>query len=341
MKTWFPAIRAGSGADVYTIRLAEALRKRDVRAEIRWYWRWLELAPFLLRPTRVPPDVDVVVANSWNGHAFKRRGIPLVIVEHHCVLDPLYRPYVSLPQYLYHRALIKPYERASLARADAVVAVSEFTANGLRAFLGFERVRVIHNWIDVGKFKPRTPSEAEGRRRPFRLLYVGNLSRRKGADLLAPIMQALGRDFELFYTTGLRSGIRANSPSNMTFLGRLEEERLIEIYQDCDALLFPSRFEGFGYAALEAMACGKPVIASNSSSLPEVVEDGACGILCEPDNVNAFAQACRRLAEDPALRRRMGEAARERAVRLFSEEAIMPKYIQLFEELSGKGPVRH
>ncbi len=149
-------------------------------------------------------------------------------------------------------------------------------------------------------------------------------------------MRALGRDFELFYTTGLRSGIKANSLGNMISLGRLGEERLIESYQECDALLFPSRFEGFGYAALEAMACGKPVIASNSSALPEVVEDGVCGILCEPDNVDAFVQACKRLAEDPALCRRMGEAGRERAVRLFSESAIVPKYIQLFEELSGK-----
>ena len=76
------------------------------------------------------------------------------------------------------------------------------------------------------------------------------------------------------------------------------------------------------------------MIASNWSSLPEVVEDGVCGILCQPDDVNAFAEACKRLAEDPMLCRRMGEAARERAVRLFSEEVVVPKYIQLFEALS-------
>jgi glycosyltransferase involved in cell wall biosynthesis len=336
MKAWFPTIRASSGADVYTTRLADALRKRNIGAEIRWYSRWFEFAPFLLRRACAPSDADVILANSWNGYAFKRPDIPLVIVEHHCVFDPLYHSYRSFPQYFYHRMLIKSYEQASFAKADAVVAVSEFTASGLRAFLGYKQVRVIHNWVDVEKFKPEPSIGTARRRRPFRLLYVGNFSRRKGADLLVPIMEALGEDFELFYTSGLRSSMRAGSLSNMIPLGKLIEEKLIEIYQDCDALLFPSRFEGFGYAALEAMACGKPVIASNSSSLPEVVEDGVCGILCEPDNVNAFVEACRRLAEDPALCRRMGEAGRERAVRLFSEDAIVPKYVQLFEELSGK-----
>lgn len=336
MKIWLPAIRAGSGADVYTIRLADALGKRGIEAEIRWYSKWLELAPFFLLSARAPLNVDVVVANSWNGYAFKQTGIPLVIIEHHCVFDPLYRPYESLSQYLYHRFLIKPYEQASLAKADAVVAVSRFTADSLKASMGFERARVIYNWIDIEKFKPKPSPDKNRGKRPFRLLYVGNLSRRKGADLLAPVMRALGDDFELLYTAGLRPSARMNSPANMISLGRLDETKLIEAYRDCDALLFPSRFEGFGYVALEAMACGKPVIASNSSSLPEVVEDGVCGILCEPDNVNAFAQACRRLAEGPPLCRRMGEAARERAVRLFSEEAIVPQYIQLFEELSGK-----
>jgi glycosyltransferase involved in cell wall biosynthesis len=150
-------------------------------------------------------------------------------------------------------------------------------------------------------------------------------------------MQKLGPAFELRYTTGLRTRQSDPIPANMQPLGWLDETGVIRAYQECDALLFPSRFEGFGYVALEAMACGKPVVASNSSALPEVVENGVTGILCEPDNIDAFVEACSRLACNPALCACMGEAARKRVTRSFSEEAIVPLYIRLFNSLTNQG----
>ncbi len=339
MKIWFPTIRGGSGTDVYTLRLAEVLQRRGIEAEITWFHTYYQFAPFLLKATPEPPGTDIIVVNASSGFAFKRSGIPLAVIEYHCVFDPLYRPHKNFAQYVFHETLVKRFELAAFKQASAIIAISAFTAGSLKRVAGISNVHVIHNWLDTEKFKLSTASSYE-LSRPFKLLFVGNLSRRKGADLLGTIMEKLGEPFQLSYTAGLRGSKRYHYPENMIPLGSLSEEKLIKAYQNCDALLFPSRFEGFGYAALEAMACGKPVIASNSSSLPEVVEDGVTGVLCADGDVDAFVAACSRLAKDNALCRQMGMAGRERAVKHFSEGVIIPRYLSLFESLLSGAAVR-
>jgi len=334
MKVWFPAIRAGSGTDVFTQRLADVLRRRGFEAEITWFAGNWQFAPFLLQTVRPPKGTTIVHANSWNGFAFARRGIPLVVTEHLNVFDPQYRPHKSLAQNLYHQSLVRRFVCASLSKASVITAVSRSAASSLKNVWPRFTARVIHNWIDTRVFIP-----PERKRRssggPFELLFVGNLSRRKGADLLAPIMRELGGRFHLRFTTGLRQSRPIPTEGNMIPMGRITEESLlVRAYQDCDAVLVPSRFEGFGLTALEAMACGKPVIASRSSSLPEIVEDGVTGILCPIGDVSAFAAACRKLAENPDLRNKYGQAAKRRAVELFSEDAIIPRYVALYGELS-------
>jgi glycosyltransferase involved in cell wall biosynthesis len=331
LKVWLPAVRANSGADVYTQRLATALERHGVLAEISWFPLRYEFAPFLLKNVSPPAGTDIVIANSWNAFAFKRTGLPLIVIEHHCVFDPAFSPFQSTAQNLYHRFLIKPYAMRSFRAADAIVAVSEFTARSLQWNAGLENVQVIYNWIDTDVFCPTTEDRPIGR--PFRLLYVGNPSRRKGGDLLAPIMRKLGAGFELRFTAGLKTENRDSDQFNMVRLGKLSNEELVRAYQECDALIFPTRFEGFGYAALEAMACGKPVIASNNTALPELVQDGVTGILCNTGDVDAFANACRLLVVNSALCSSMGNAGRQRAEERFSEARLIENYVCLIQQL--------
>lgn len=336
MKVWFPAIRGGSGTDVFTRRLSNALERRGIATEITWFPKHHEFAPFLLRFTSPPPGTQIIHTNAWNGFAFMRPGIPLVVTEHLNVLDPMHRPHKNLGQHIYHEILVRQYAMASFRSASAITAVSRFTASSLAKTLGVRSVEVIHNWIDTRAFCPSDQNIPSGER-PFRLLFVGNLSRRKGVDLLAPIMKELGPKFELRFTSGLRQSNTIPMAQNMVPLGRLTEDtELVKAYQQCDALLFPSRFEGFGLAAVEAMACSKPVIAANTSSLPEVVSDGVTGILCPPDDILSFVAACKKLADNPETLRRLGQAARRRAVELFSEELITPRYVALYEKLAMK-----
>ena len=88
MKIWLPAIQGRSGADVFTLRLCEALRREGCDAEISWFPNFYELFPFLLRGVPPPPGTAIIHANSWNAFAFKRKSIPLVVTEQLGVLDP-------------------------------------------------------------------------------------------------------------------------------------------------------------------------------------------------------------------------------------------------------------
>jgi glycosyltransferase involved in cell wall biosynthesis len=148
-------------------------------------------------------------------------------------------------------------------------------------------------------------------------------------------MELLGAEYELCVTGKLTNiPLNARLSSNIVELGYLSSvSDIVAAYQNCDALLFPTRLEGFGLVALEAQACGLPVITTNVSSLPEVVEDQVSGLLCPPDDVLAFADAIRRLRDDYGTWSKMCVAARERAVNLFSESAIVDKYISIYSRL--------
>jgi glycosyltransferase involved in cell wall biosynthesis len=333
MKIWFPAIKASSGADVFVLRLSSALRKRGVEVEVTWFNKYYEFAPFLLSNKQIPDEVDIVHASSWSGFAFKRPDTPLVITEFHCVFDPYFRPYKNFFQHLYHQFIIKRFAQASFQRSDIITAISSFTKDSLARSANVRDARLIYLWVETDKFSPKSSGNNAAPAKPFRLLFIGNISRRKGFDLLKPIMRKLGNDFELRFTSGLKDVTKEDYSENMIPLGRLSEEDLIKEYQECDALLFPSRFEGFGYVALEAMACGKPVVATDTTSIPEVVDNGITGILCPTDDVEAFVAACRKLAADRELCGRFGKAGRKRAEEVFSEEMIVSQYIDLYQSL--------
>ena len=207
MKVWLPYLRGGSGTDTFTTLLATALEERGHQAVVTRYSRIWETVAFALRAVRPPAGADVVLANSWNAFAFRMGGIPLVAVEHHCVFDPAFRSHRSPLQALFHEVLLKRFERASFRAAAAVVGVSDYTSRSVAAaFPGTTTVSIL-NGIDTAYFAPAKSQEARSGR-PFRLLFVGNLIRRKGADLLPRIMSALGPEFELRFTSGLRAEAR-------------------------------------------------------------------------------------------------------------------------------------
>ncbi|PWK84786.1 glycosyltransferase family 4 protein [Fulvimonas soli] len=326
---WFPAIRAGSGADIYTRRLASGLERMGIRTQVDWLPSRAEYAPWTVRPLSPPPWADVVHVNSWLPASLIQGDLPRVVTVHHCVHDPLYAPYRSAMQACYYRSYIRGVERRMLENAACITAVSHYTARATRNAFGPLPVEVIHNGIDLdGPFHPGTP---RGATKPFRLLFVGRWVRRKAADLLAPIMTILGDGFVLSCTGDAPS---RNVPANIRFLGDLPADTdLAEAYRACDALLFPSRLEGFGLVALEAQACGRPVVAARNSAIPEVVEDGCTGLLVDTDNVEAFVAAIRQLAGDRERLARMGRAARASVERRFDLQHMLGDYIKVYRRV--------
>ncbi|MFC4487103.1 glycosyltransferase [Tepidiphilus baoligensis] len=186
---WFPNVRCHSGTDTFTERLCRALNAQGIRAEITWLPHRAEYAPWSVPVPKPPTWANVVHINSWLPPRFVPPGLPIVVTVHSSVHDPALLPYKSRLQALYHKHWIHPIEAANLARAHCVVAVSHYTAAQIEASFGIRDIQVIHNGIDCQAFAPVARTAPN---RPFRLLYVGNWSARKGVDLLGPIMERLG-----------------------------------------------------------------------------------------------------------------------------------------------------
>lgn len=333
---WFPAVRAGTGTDVFTERLAAALERRGIRAAITWLPLRAEYSPWTVPVPTPPVWANVVHANTWLHPRFLPERMAAVATLHHAVHHPSLEPHKSRLRSNYHRYWVRHVERQTMGRVQCVVAVSEFAAKTAQRVLLNRQIEVIYNGIDVESFRP---ADLRTRHDPFRLLYIGKWARLKGVDLLAPIMSNLGSAFELNFTGGLPAAEASRLPSNMHDIGRLHGESAVAAaMRDADAFLFPSRSEGFGLVAVEAMASGLPVIAARCASLSEIVEDGVTGFLSAPDDLAAFCESIRRLSADVKLYGRMAQAARNHAIARFPVERMVEAYIDIYcRLLSGGG----
>jgi glycosyltransferase involved in cell wall biosynthesis len=337
VKIWFPTIRTKSGSDVYVERLASLLNKAGHEPLVSWFSHAFEFAPSLLKVVKPPMGTDVIHANSWNAFAFAGKGCPLVTTVHHCVRGMGYPEWKSRAQMLYHEQWISRLEERSFQASSEVVAVSESTAHDLGAWFGVH-AKVINNWIDTELFRPRIRRE-EG---APRVLFVGNLSRRKGGDLLPALRKKLDDAVEL-HVVGGRRGSPSSFPNmgrNTKFWAAIGMEQLLHLYQQCDVMVCLSRHEGFGYAALEAMACGRPVVAFDVSGIRDVVEAGVTGELRICEDIDGVADTCHRLINNPTLAETMGQAGRQRAIELFSTARATEEYSRLYRELLVERQVR-
>lgn len=291
-------------------------------------WEFFPLAlPFFFRNEKP----SLIHTTPDYGLFFHRNDIPHVITVHHLVLDSFMRQYSLLFQRIHYKTDLSLFTRISLNKADAVTAVSNFSANMVRSELGFAGpIRVIYNGIDTDRFFPGTKSE---KRQCVRVLFAGNLSLRKGANLLPEIARRLAPRIEILYTSGLRGGTTLPALPNLKKLGKLSVEEMPYLYQRCDILLFPSVREGFGLVAAEAMACGLPVVATDCSALPELIDHGKGGFLCPVGDIDTFAGKINLLAESPRLRREMGEHNRAKVEKMFKMDQMIRQYRDLFEEV--------
>ena len=336
LRIWLPVVRAGSGSDVFTMRLEAGLKRAGHDPILQWFPPRYELMPWRLRHFAPPPSTDVIHANSWQGFAFKRKGIPLVVTEHHYVEDPAFTPYRTAAQAAYHRLFISRCLCRSYEAADAIIAVSRHTAMAMEAKLNIE-VPYIYNWVDTSVFGPATGpsvSAPSSQERPFRLLFVGNPSARKGADLLPALANRLGDKFEVRCLGGLRQEhADRESPSNLVRLSPVKPEEMPAVYHSADAALVLSRYEAFGYVALEAMACGLPVVGFDTTGTSEICVTQVTALLVRVEDLEGLATACRMLAHDDRLCRRLAENGRDRAISEFVEKAAIQSYLDIYRSL--------
>jgi glycosyltransferase involved in cell wall biosynthesis len=322
-------IRGNSGIDVWAENLCHGISGLGHRCTLDLFPGYYQFMPALLKLKGNPAGPDIIHGSTWNGYAF-RNDPPLVITEHHVINDPAYDPYRTLPQKIYHR-WISRCEQKTLDVADSVVCVSRFTQKNLEDIFGYTGSPVIYNGVDTSVFRPMEQdtgiTNIPGNKTV--LFFAGNLSRRKGADLLPAIMKQLGDDYVLLVASGQQAGSLGNL-KNIVCIGHPDLAGLVTAYNRCDIFLSASRLEGFGLSVAEAMACGKPVVATNGSSLPELVVDGKGGFLCRIDDVPDFSNKIRHLAADEDLRRDMGAFNRKRAEEKFTLERMTAEYLRLY-----------
>ncbi len=329
MKVAVNQVRGGSGVDVWAQNLCEGLRKASVSCNLNLLPDIYQFCPSLIQLSKTKCDADVIQSNTWNGYGFKNE-TPLVVTEHHVIQDPVFDPYRTLGQKLFHRQVFK-FEKKSLKIADAVTCVSQFTQKQLESVFDYHDSVMIYNGIDTSLFRPAIVSRehwdiADDKKILF---FSGTPSVRKGADLLPKIMALLGDEYILLIATGTKKGFNWGRDNIQNF-GSLPLTELIDVYNLCDIFLFPSRLEGFGLSVAEAMSCGKPIVTTNGSSLPELVVDGKGGFLCEMDNVKEFADMIAYLAENFNERERMGRFNQNRTMELFTIEKMVNKYIEVY-----------
>jgi glycogen synthase len=316
-------------------------------------------------------DADVVHCHTWYTQmggllASKLWGIPFLLTTHS--LEPL-RPWkVEQLGAGYH--LSSWMERTAIEQADAVIAVSEETRNDVDEYftVNEDRMHVIHNGIDVDEYRQVERSDALSRRgvdprRPF-VLFVGRITRQKGIIHLVSAIPHVDPEIQVVLLAGApdTEEIAAEMEQRVAAARRsrdgiiwVEEmvprEEVIQFYSHATVFCCPSVYEPFGIINLEAMACRTPVVASRVGGIPEVVVPEETGILVDPGLVPGtfdpvdpagfsrnLAEAINRVAENPTLASRMGEAGRQRAERMFSWRAIAKRTLDLYEHLAQTAP---
>ncbi|MGC2495794.1 glycosyltransferase family 4 protein [Candidatus Binatus sp.] len=246
-----------------------------------------------------------------------------------------YRPNRVFAPFLFNRAV------------DGVIAISGGVADSLAAAgVDRQRITVVHSGVDCDRFGPPTVEERADARRALGISdgevlisSVGALEQRKGHRYLIEAIGALAarRKFKCLIAgqgsihkvlQGEIAVIR--SLDRIKLLGRVDDPR--ELLWASDIFAMPSLKEGLGVAALEAMASGLPVIASDVGGLREAVEDGRTGIIVPPANASAITSAIVRLAESAELRSQMGAAARARVVENYSMKTMAARTLALYRD---------
>jgi alpha-1,3-rhamnosyl/mannosyltransferase len=278
--------------------------------------------------------------------------LPVIVTVHDLIFDryPQYMPVAwSRP---YYRLLM----RLSLRRAAAVAAISQATAQDLRMYYPETAgmIAATSEGVEAAFHPPAAWQAVADLRQRYRLHqpYVLSVGARRPHKNLARLVRAFSRlspalphelvlvgspdprfpDEARLEARRLNLNGAATPAPRVRFLDWAPEADLPLLYAGAELVVLPSLIEGFGLPALEAMACGAPVLASNRSSLPEVV--GEAGCLIDPLDETALAQRLEQVLGDPDMRRAMSQAGLRRA-RLFTWQQAAEKFLDLYAQVQA------
>lgn len=357
-----------TGNEVYIRNLLNQFARLDADSEIFAYiakpgaeqqlpgrirTRWVSANPFrrlgLDLPLKLRADRPDLLHVQYTGPL--AANVPLVVSVHDV-------SYLDYPQYFtrFRSTQLRITVRRTVERAAAVLTPSEFSRDAILGHYTIDpaKVVVVPNAVSP-IFRPvdRQVAAAAVERKfhirgPF-VLMVGDLQPRKNhRGLLRAFESVMGAlpqlphrlvfvGKETWYSRELHRAVAASGiRDRVDFTGFIEDADLVHFYNACDLLVFPSFYEGFGLPILEGMACGRAVVCSNTSAMPEVA-DGA-GILFDPHSTEEMARAIADVLRDPELRARMERLGTQRAAQ-FSWEQSARRTLEVYYTVAGAGRV--
>jgi glycosyltransferase involved in cell wall biosynthesis len=230
--------------------------------------------------------------------------------------------------------------RRVMARSSAVTAVSSYLASEAQSMAAGLNVAVEPMPVNVELFSPLAGATA-GSRSPDRFLFVGRLNEQKGIALLLQALAASGSGASLDVVgdgdgrAALESIARTlGVAGRVRWLGAQLQEQLVPLYRAATAVVIPSEGEGLGLVAVEAQLCETPVIAFRSGGLPDVVSDGATGLLTPPGDVGALAAAMDAVLARDDRGASLGRAGRDAALARFSPNVVASHYAAIYESVT-------
>ncbi len=238
-------------------------------------------------------------------------------------------------------------EGRSIQLADSLMACSANVADFTAGFYGLPResIDVVHCGVDAEVFRPSdedTPASAQPT-----VLFVGNIAANKGVETVFEAvlrlrskypgirLQLLGKSDDGQEEELRTKACAAGGGPNVEFHGFVDRLRLADFYRHADVLCLPSQHESLGIVYLEAMACGRPVVATTAGGAPEAVIDGETGILVPPLDAGAAMTALDLIFADASLRRRMGEAGRRRVENYFAMDKYILRVLAAYRKAIG------
>jgi L-malate glycosyltransferase len=239
-----------------------------------------------------------------------------------------------------------PLTRFSIASSDAVTTPSAWLARATHETLGVPDtvdIEIVPNFVDADRFRP-VPGERPLPGTPI-VVHVSNF---RPVKRVADVVEVFARlrvlrpaRLRLIGDGPDRAAVEARAAAlalgtDVEFLG--ERVDLPAVLQEADLFLLPSETESFGLAALEAMACGVPVVASAVGGLPEVIPDGEVGALCPLGDIEAMAAAAARILGDADLHRRLSRAARRLAESRYRIEPAVDRYLAIYRRVLAARP---
>ena len=231
-------------------------------------------------------------------------------------------------------AASRPFFRAVVKRSARVTAVSSWLASEAAALAPGASPVVAPMPVETGRFSPAGPRERN------RFLFAGRLNRQKGLDHLLRAMAAMerpamldvvgeGKDAQSLRQLASQLGVS----DRVVWHGQLAQDGLVRMYQSATAVVVPSRDEGLGLVAAEALLCESPVIAFRSGGLTDVIKHGVNGVLVTPGHTAELARALDTVLASTAHAGELGRAGRMFALAAFSPESAAERYAGIYRSV--------